>query len=404
MNMKKYFVIFTLIFIALLLIQNASAQESQAETIKNELIQVRAAMDDLSASGFNVDRYNDTLIIAEQQFEKIYSVEQNTSEEQDYSVVIGSLNDLYKIQSLSYFANDELGALRIEIDSLEDINKSEVEMLYKQAKSEFYAERYEQSLDKIDETYDKISEIQSVQAKAKIFYDATSKTIWNFIQIYWRELLVFFGIFGLIVTVSYKSVNIHLLKRRLDLLKIRKVVLKDMIADIQKRYFERGAISESTYRIKIEKFSELIRDINRQIPLIKERLVILGVGITEIPNQKIVKKGIWTTKEEEKKRTMKKKVYGKKIEPSTKVVFKKVPSIKMMVVDKPQPIKKKMAVKQKVAKKKVVKKFKKKVKKIEKKEIKKKIAKKKTKKKKQYHKVYYNKTLKRLKEIRKLLE
>ena len=41
---------------------------------------------------------------------------------------------------------------------------------------------------------------------------------------------------------------------------------------IQKDYFQEGKIPEGEYNIKTKKYAELIRDIDRQIPLLQEEL------------------------------------------------------------------------------------------------------------------------------------
>ena len=40
----------------------------------------------------------------------------------------------------------------------------------------------------------------------------------------------------------------------------------------QREYFNEGSISEGTFNIKIKKLAELVRDIERQIPLLQEGL------------------------------------------------------------------------------------------------------------------------------------
>jgi hypothetical protein len=49
-------------------------------------------------------------------------------------------------------------------------------------------------------------------------------------------------------------------------------VLQELIARTQRDYFEKGNIGEDTYNIRINRFGEMIRDINRQVPLIREQL------------------------------------------------------------------------------------------------------------------------------------
>ena len=46
--------------------------------------------------------------------------------------------------------------------------------------------------------------------------------------------------------------------------------------NVQKDYFQYGKIAEGEYNIKTKKFAELIRDIDRQVPLMQEELAKLN--------------------------------------------------------------------------------------------------------------------------------
>ena len=56
----------------------------------------------------------------------------------------------------------------------------------------------------------------------------------------------------------------------------QKNTLNLLIKKLQYGYFEKKDISESEFGIKLEKFKEMIRDINRQIPLLKEQMIRLN--------------------------------------------------------------------------------------------------------------------------------
>lgn len=46
----------------------------------------------------------------------------------------------------------------------------------------------------------------------------------------------------------------------------------------QKQYFEGGNLSESSYTIRTKSFAEMIRDIDRQIPLLQEKMFLYSGG------------------------------------------------------------------------------------------------------------------------------
>ncbi|MCD6476788.1 MAG: hypothetical protein J7K26_01310, partial [Candidatus Aenigmarchaeota archaeon] len=74
------------------------------------------------------------------------------------------------------------------------------------------------------------------------------------------------------IILTYKIIKIYLIKRKIEILESEKNTLKKLIANTQRDYFEKGILSDVDYHIKIHKFGELIRDIDRQIPLLKEEI------------------------------------------------------------------------------------------------------------------------------------
>jgi hypothetical protein len=46
----------------------------------------------------------------------------------------------------------------------------------------------------------------------------------------------------------------------------------------QKNYFQFGTLPEGEYNIKIKKYAELVRDIDRQIPLLQEEMAKLKMS------------------------------------------------------------------------------------------------------------------------------
>lgn len=66
------------------------------------------------------------------------------------------------------------------------------------------------------------------------------------------------------------------MERKIQNLEMRKKTLKGLIMKTQGDYFNSGNMSESAYEIRTKKFAEIVRDIDRQIPLLQEELVKIG--------------------------------------------------------------------------------------------------------------------------------
>lgn len=69
------------------------------------------------------------------------------------------------------------------------------------------------------------------------------------------------------------------LKQRIELNNfiVQKKAITGLIKEIQNNYFKSKKISESEYRIKLKKFKELIRDIDRRVMLLKEEIFKMNV-------------------------------------------------------------------------------------------------------------------------------
>ncbi|MEM5783338.1 MAG: hypothetical protein QXX01_03190 [Candidatus Aenigmatarchaeota archaeon] len=270
MNYKVLFgILILIVFGVSTLAENVT---SEAFIVKSQLLKAKEDMKKMIEDGFNVVRYNDTLLIAETEFNSKYYLEIARNETQNYTKVKNLINELSNLKSLAYRTKDELETLKSTIDELSGINITPVLESYEKARADFYSERYEIALKEIEDTYKVISEQQSIQTKLKLFYEITSRTLENFIKTYWKEILITIAIIIILSFISYKRIKVYLLKKKLENLYIRRNSVRNLIANVQRDYFEKGKIDEGTYNIKVRKYGEIIRDINRQIPLIKEEL------------------------------------------------------------------------------------------------------------------------------------
>jgi hypothetical protein len=68
-----------------------------------------------------------------------------------------------------------------------------------------------------------------------------------------------------------RQIGISLTKAKLSKLNLEKGVIRDLTKDAQTKYFG-GDMPQSTYNIKINKYGEMTRDLNRRILALEERL------------------------------------------------------------------------------------------------------------------------------------
>ena len=279
------------LLILILLLTPVFGLSAEAIQANNSLSEVKFAIRNLEEANLSVERVSDIYLEAKQLYEAQVALEK-AGGKPDYSIIFNKVNEIKNIKENAFLLADELKVLGLRIKD-SDVNTSEAEVIYKDAVREFEDERYERSKELIEKTYIKLSELESNAARVAAFYGAMSKTFENFIRENFKKIISVIGVILITFIILHNRIKIYRLKKKLELLELRKVILKELIARTQKDYFEKGIIGEDTYNIRVNKFGELIRDINRQIPLIKENIANV---------EKLGRKNLERRREEQKKK------------------------------------------------------------------------------------------------------
>jgi len=256
---------------ALLLMSSALAVSDQALEIANSLELAQQDLDEMQ--NMSNSRYSDTLFSANQLYAAQLALE-NTTGVADYSSLKIKISELKQLKDDALLNSDELKALWVTIEQTEGIDPAPVMKLYFQAEEEFEAERYENSFVSIEETYEKISELQAVETKIKALYDATSSGIINFLKKTWKYIAGILAAIFLLVFIFHNTWIRYRIRAKIVSLSQRKISIQALISQTQKTYFEKGEIDEGTYHIRVKKYGEMIRDLSRQIPLLREQLAM----------------------------------------------------------------------------------------------------------------------------------
>jgi len=249
--------------------ENLTSQELALRCLSNS----EDTLNLLIKDGFSFQRVNDTFVNADALYNNIFK-----QRKKDYSLVIESCDEIENIRILAYGARDGFLVLKkfYNESGISSLNTSIVDSLIVSIEEEISSERYEKVDSLIDEAYGEIISLQSANTALQLFYDATATGVRVFFVRNWKFLL---GIFLTIVVVLFiyrVKIAVWRIERKISKLDIRRKTLKDLIKKTQKLYFDIGSLSESMYNIRIKKFAELVRDIDRQIPLLKEELAKLG--------------------------------------------------------------------------------------------------------------------------------
>ena len=246
---------------------NLTQNQVAANCINDSIVAIQS----LSVYNISVARFNDTLTNAEQLYSAQVIIESKKGKT-SYDAII---SDCDQIASLKKTAIDALDSYRVFLSFYNEtidknMNASSVEAIINQINAEIKGERYENVAALIDQGYNEIAKVKSEQTALALAYNVAAKGVGGFIKDNWILLSSIVALLLVFYLLYRTKIALWLLNRKLNTLLLRKDTLKKLMSEAQKDYFQYGKIPESEYRIKIKNFGELVRDIDRQIPLIQQ--------------------------------------------------------------------------------------------------------------------------------------
>jgi hypothetical protein len=249
---------------------NQTELQKTSELCLNESLEI---MELMIKDGFNFIRINDTIKEAKDLYD-IQIILKSKKRNYDFSGVVEKCNEIKGIRKVALVERDEFNSLLkfYNISITKELNSSSIDKIISQIRFEMQSESYENMQSLIDNAYSEISAIQASQTALKIFYSATTRGLKNFLLDNWRIILTL-AILALIFWIFFRlRIERYILTKRIEKLKLRKRTIKSLIMRTQMDYFQYSKIPEEEYGIKTKKFGELIRDIDRQVPLLQEEL------------------------------------------------------------------------------------------------------------------------------------
>ena len=275
-NTTNFFVIILIgIIFCLVFVQNSSASiMSSNESIqaKESLVQAEKDIIEMIEKAIPINRVNETY----QEALQLYSAQLALDEKggrADYKLVMSYISNINSIKKTSIQASDELTIFKETYEEAEKrSNLSEMQEEYDSIILSFKDERFEDTLELIKKGYDRISEIQSSQTALNSFYLATSSTIKNFFRENWLRILTILSLTLFFVLIFWNNLKKLRMRMKFNHLMTQKKALNTLIQNMQKSYFKTKKLSETEYTIKLKKFKELIRDIDRQVMVLKEEI------------------------------------------------------------------------------------------------------------------------------------
>ncbi len=264
------------VFLILVLFCNLSLADDKNITMQEQasicLNNSQKIISNLESSGFGVNRptdmYNEAKLVNEAQL----TIAISNPNRANFEGVIKKCGEISRIEELAFEAQDSVNSLKqfYSESILEGTDTTSIDLLMSEIQIELQNERYERVLPLIDNAYNEISRIRAENTQLTLFYKTTASTFYDFLYKHRIEFIVILSLLLLFFLLYRITIRKMILNKKIQKLELRKETLKELIKKVQKGYFQDGNVSEGSYNIRIKNFAEMVRDLDRQIPLLKE--------------------------------------------------------------------------------------------------------------------------------------
>ncbi len=246
---------------------------SAVDAASTLLAEGEAILAELQAAGLPALKVEDLLLEATEYAEAQRIIAANGGTP-DFTKTERLIAQLRETRIAAFSLHDELKALDAYLAEQEGIDLTVPRALRDEATKEYAAERFSSTKPLIDRSYEAVNELHAASTKAKAFYDATTKTLEAIIRAVWKPVLVVGAFLFLLFLLFRQALARFRIGRRLRHLERERTALQRLLEETQRAYFDEQTLSEGEYRIRTRKYGEMLRDLNRQFPLLQERLVM----------------------------------------------------------------------------------------------------------------------------------
>lgn len=194
---------------------------------------------------------------------------------ENYTKTIELCEKIRKTKLLAYSLVDELKLLELKIDSInrsEYINYTVLDELYSKAETAFQKEKYADTSEFIDETYEKIDDLKIEATRLSLLYKVSQRGVKNFFKKNWKTILIIIVIFAAAAIIFYNRFAVYMLKKKIKDMKLESEALDKLMKKAQKEHFIEGKISKSTYEIKMKNYKDRKTTIEQKLPTTEENL------------------------------------------------------------------------------------------------------------------------------------
>lgn len=278
-NLRNYLRGISLVLFVMFLFLVFSGNFIQAKELSNESKEAKGLLEkaetcfsEMEERGIPVNRANESLVQAKDLYDTKTKSEERGGEE-DYSLVKKYAREVCEVKEVSFDADDQLGVFMTSYnETKEKTDLSELQGTLEELHSSYEDERFEETLELIDQAYAEMSDIEAQQTTVNLFYESTKDTLASFFEENWKGILITTGIVIASLIVFWRTLKQIRLRMKLRTLYSQKESLNHLIQELQRDYFKKAIVSEREFNIKMENYKKMIREIQRRIPSLKEEI------------------------------------------------------------------------------------------------------------------------------------
>ncbi|MDO8634331.1 MAG: hypothetical protein Q7K34_03500 [archaeon] len=247
----------------------------EAKNAQNQLNQLQETIQKIQYNKLTTQRINDLLTIATQAY--IQELEQEKyGNSPDYTQTLNKIKEANQIVQLALQTKTELDTLKTQINDTKTQNPNadftETTKSYQNAQNEFKNERYELAEVKIQETYSKLTQATTLQAKTSAMYEETAKTITNYLQNNWQTILAILATITILYLILRNQIKKARLKNKIKAAEQELKIIQELIKKTQKDYFQKNTMPQTIYNSRVKTYMEKIRDLHAKIASLNEQL------------------------------------------------------------------------------------------------------------------------------------
>ncbi len=246
------------------------AKYPEIPQIEAKIASIQDSVREMRINGLSTIRVSDGLIVIQEQF-RIEKERLSSTRIADFSQSQKKIIELRKTIDLAFEAKDELGLLEKNLSEVrEEIDPQPVEELIAKAKAELKDERYEKVIEIAVAGQEQIIDLQSFNTKARAAAEAASASMANWLDQNKYLLATIFGILVVLYVLLHSWVQHYLVWSKIKARELEREAIKTEIKKAQEDFFVKGTMPERLYHIRIDVFSDMLREITRDLAVLNE--------------------------------------------------------------------------------------------------------------------------------------